>query len=356
MLTGHPRRAAFGGDGEFPARLDQGLTASKMLASILSVAHNVGYPTLVLLVMLESGGVPVPGETALITAGVVAGQHHLQIERVIALAAAAAIVGDNAGYLIGRKGGRWLLQRAGPFARHRARVLEAGEPFFARHGPKAVFIGRWILGLRTWASWLAGATRMPWPSFSLWNAAGGISWATTIGLVAYYAGQSATSTIALFGAMGLASALGVPALLLAGQRTRRHRLHQTSAPPRDASPSVPPSTRQRPQARGPGSTCRHIDIPASKPGSPKTFLNNPGISTASPVAISPQMTAIAAALGVRSQRSQTALPRSGPSSNYFGGWPDVLVHVITFTDRSASTGPQHYATPVHQKAEGRSER
>jgi membrane protein DedA with SNARE-associated domain len=132
-----------------------------MFASILSVAHNLGYPTLVLLVMLESSGVPLPGETALITAAVLASQHRLQIELVIALAAAAAIAGDNGGYLIGRKGGRWLLLRPGPFARHRARVLEVGEPFFARHGSKAVFLGRWILGLRTWASWLAGASHMP---------------------------------------------------------------------------------------------------------------------------------------------------------------------------------------------------
>src|ERR1700681_709922 len=121
-----------------------------MFASILSVAHNLGYPTLALLIMLESSGVPLPGETALITGAVLASQHRLQIALVIALAAAAAIVGDNAGYLIGRKGGRWLLQRPGPFAHHRARVLEVGEPFFARHGSKAVFLGRWILGLRTW--------------------------------------------------------------------------------------------------------------------------------------------------------------------------------------------------------------
>jgi membrane-associated protein len=152
-----------------------------MFASILSVAHNLGYPTLVLLIMFESSGVPLPGETALITAAVLASQHQLHIALVIALAAAAAITGDNVGYLIGRKGGRWLLRRPGPYAHHRARVLEIGEPFFARHGSKAVFLGRWILGLRTWASWLAGASRMPWRSFSRWNAAGGISWATTIG-------------------------------------------------------------------------------------------------------------------------------------------------------------------------------
>jgi membrane protein DedA with SNARE-associated domain len=200
-----------------------------MFASILSVAHNLGYPALVLLVMAESSGVPLPGETALITGAVLASQHRLQIALVIALAAAAAILGDNAGYLIGRKGGRWLLLRPGPFARHRARVLEVGEPFFARHGPKAVFLGRWILGLRTWASWLAGASHMPWRSFLIWNAAGGISWATTIGLVAYYAGHSATGTIATFGVAGLTSALAAPSVLLTRQRRRRR--HQAPAPP-----------------------------------------------------------------------------------------------------------------------------
>jgi membrane protein DedA with SNARE-associated domain len=122
-----------------------------------------------------------------------------------------------------------VLLRPGPFARHRARVLEVGEPFFARHGSKAVFLGRWILGVRTWASWLAGASHMPWRSFSLWNAAGGISWATTIGLVAYYAGQSATGTIALFGVAGLVGTLALPGVLLARQRRRRR--HQAPGPP-----------------------------------------------------------------------------------------------------------------------------
>ena len=98
---------------------------------------------------------------------------------MIALAAAAAIVGDNIGYLIGRKGGRWLLERPGALpAASACRCSPAGEPFFERHGPKAVFFGRFVLGLRVWASWLAGATRMPWRSFVLWNALGGICWAT----------------------------------------------------------------------------------------------------------------------------------------------------------------------------------
>src|ERR1700689_3113148 len=158
-----------------------------MLASILDASHLVksfGYPLLFVLVMSEAGGVPIPGETALIAAAVLASQGKLQIEIVILLAAGGAIVGDNIGYLIGRKGGRWLLERPGPFPRQRQEVLRVGEPFFDVHGPKAVFFGRFVLGLRVWASWLAGATRMRWRSFALWNALGGITWATAVGLFA----------------------------------------------------------------------------------------------------------------------------------------------------------------------------
>jgi membrane-associated protein len=151
--------------------------------------------------------VPIPGETALITAAVLASRGKLQIEWVIALAATAAIVGDNIGYLIGRKGGRWLLERPGRFHRQRLEVLRTGEPFFKRHGPKAVYFGRFVLGLRVWASWLAGATRMHWRSFVLWNALGGISWATGIGLLAYFLGSSAGNAIEAFGIYGLVAAL-----------------------------------------------------------------------------------------------------------------------------------------------------
>ena len=181
-----------------------------MLAVIINVKHLVevaGYPLLLVLVMSESSGVPVPGETALITAAVLASQGKLQIEFVIGLAAAGAIIGDNIGYLIGRRGGRWLLERPGFLHRQRLRVLEVGEPFFQKHGPKAVFFGRFVLGLRVWASWLAGATRMPWRSFLLWNALGGVTWAVAVGVIAYFLGHSAENAIETFGLYGLAAVL-----------------------------------------------------------------------------------------------------------------------------------------------------
>ena len=195
-----------------------------MLAAIIDVKHLVqvfGYPLLFLIVMSESGGLPVPGETGLITAAVLASQGKLKIELVIALAAAAAIVGDNIGYLIGRKGGRWLLERPGPFLRQRRQVLTTGQPFFERHGPQAVFFGRFVLGLRVWASWLAGATHMHWRSFVLWNALGGITWATGIGLIAYFLGHSASNAIEAFGLYGLAAVL--VAIVSALVVHRRHR-------------------------------------------------------------------------------------------------------------------------------------
>lgn len=198
-----------------------------MLAAIVNVKHLIeaaGYPLLFVLVMSESSGVPVPGETALITAAVLASQGKLQIELVIGLAAAAAIVGDNIGYVIGRKGGRWLLERPGFMYRQRVRVIEVGEPFFEQHGPKAVFFGRFILGLRVWASWLAGATRMPWPSFLLWNALGGICWAIAIGLIAYFLGHSAGNAIETFGLWGLAAAvLAIVSAIVLHRRQRRRQ-------------------------------------------------------------------------------------------------------------------------------------
>jgi len=101
-------------------------------------------------------------------------------------------------------------------------VLSTGEPFFERHGPKAVFFGRFLLGLRVWASWLAGATHMRWRSFVFWNAAGGICWATAVGLIAYFLGHAAGNAIQTFGLFGLAAVLVVVGgLLFAHIRHRR---------------------------------------------------------------------------------------------------------------------------------------
>jgi membrane-associated protein len=177
-----------------------------VFAAIVDVSH-VGYAALFALIAIESMGVPVPGETALVTGAILASNGKLSIELVIVLAAIAAILGDNVGYLIGRHGGRRLLTMNGPFQSTRVRVLRVGEPFFERHGPKAVFLGRFTAGLRIWAAWLAGATHMPWRSFLLFNALGGIVWATVIGVLAYLLGHAAERAVAVAGVVGLVGAV-----------------------------------------------------------------------------------------------------------------------------------------------------
>jgi membrane-associated protein len=213
-----------------------------MLAAIVNVSHLVevfGYPLLFVAVMAESSGVPIPGETALITAAVLASGGKLQIELVIAIAAIAAIVGDNIGYLIGRRGGRWLLERPGRFQDQRRQALQNGEVFFERHGPKAVFLGRFVLGLRVWASWLAGATHMRWRSFVFWNALGGICWATAIGLLAYFLGHAAGNAIEAFGIYGLAAVLIALAGGVVAHRRHRRRSASASGARADVAPSDP---------------------------------------------------------------------------------------------------------------------
>jgi membrane protein DedA with SNARE-associated domain len=193
-----------------------------VLASLLSIARDVGYPVLFALVAIETMGIPVPGETAIFTAGVLASRDELQIEVVIAVAALAAIIGDNIGFAIGRRLGRRLLLAPGPLERHRRRVIDVGEPFFERHGPKAVFLGRWITGLRITSAWLAGVNRMPWPTFLFWNALGGIFWAASVSLVAYYLGRGAERVINTAG-IGGAAVVIVGALIVWLVIRRRER-------------------------------------------------------------------------------------------------------------------------------------
>jgi membrane protein DedA with SNARE-associated domain len=167
-----------------------------------SLVGDYGLFLLFLLVAMESAGVPLPGETALVAAGVLAARGDMDIVAVIAVAATAAIVGDNIGYWVGRLGGRRLLQRWGPLERHASRVLPWSERFFERHGGKTIFFARFVAVLRVTAAWVAGISEMHWWLFFLWNAAGGIVWAVTVGLVAYYAGQAAADAIAHYGLIG----------------------------------------------------------------------------------------------------------------------------------------------------------
>jgi len=178
-----------------------------MLAALINVPAGVGYPVLFGFVAAESAGALVPGETALIVAAALAADGQLSLPLVIAIAAVAAIIGDNIGYQLGRRGLRRLLDRPGRWSGRRQEVIARGEAFFARHGSAAVFFGRWLPGLRVVASWLAGAEHMPWPRFLVWNALGGIAWAATIGGLAYALGRSVAGSLGVigFGALGVAA-------------------------------------------------------------------------------------------------------------------------------------------------------
>jgi undecaprenyl-diphosphatase len=198
------------------------------IAAIFSVPSHLGLVALALLVGAESTGLPVPGETALIAGGVLAKGGSLNIVAVIAVAAAAAIVGDNLGYLIGRIGGRRLLEAPGPLERHRHEVIRRGEPFFEKHGPKAVFLGRWVTGLRIAAAWLAGITHMRWTTFFFWNMLGGIAWATSVGLAAYLLGDAVKRIIEVGGLAAVAVIVLI--LLVAGYIAwRRHKARAPEA-------------------------------------------------------------------------------------------------------------------------------
>jgi membrane protein DedA with SNARE-associated domain len=196
-----------------------------VLASVIDdLLSNFGYLAVFALIGIESLGIPAPGETMLVTAAVYAGATgNLLIEGVIAAAIAGAIIGDNIGFAVGRKGGYRLLLRHGPKLRIRQSHLKVARYVFDRHGGKVVFFGRFVAILRTYAAFLAGVGQMDWRRFLAWNAAGGIVWATMFGLLGFY-GQKAFERLStpINVSLGVVGLCGVVAFtLLLRRRTER---------------------------------------------------------------------------------------------------------------------------------------
>jgi membrane protein DedA with SNARE-associated domain len=200
---------------------------------MLAVPSQLGYPVLFALIFGESAGLPLPGETALLTAGVLAGTGRLSLPLVIAVAVVAAVTGDTVGYWLGRRGGRAVLaHRRGPFAAFRQLALERGERFFERHGAKTVFLGRFVPGVRVVAAVLAGAGAMPWPRFAIYNLSGAFVWAATVASLASLVGPAVAAAMWIT-ALGAAVVGGLVALL----RSRRNTT--TDAPlPRGHAPGL----------------------------------------------------------------------------------------------------------------------
>jgi len=171
--------------------------------SFTSVSGTVGYPLLFLLVFGESAGLPIPGESSIMVASIAASTGSLSIVAVLLVAIAAAILGDNLGYVCGRAFGRriWTAGRIG--RRKREQWLDDVDDFLDDHGATAVIGARWLPVARFVVPWLAGMNRMPWRRFFICNAAGGIGWVVTVGMAAYIIGSTAKNAIVALGIVGL---------------------------------------------------------------------------------------------------------------------------------------------------------
>lgn len=167
------------------------VTPATFMSFVENLVETYGLIVVGGVILLESLGLPVPGETVLIIASIYAGTSHphLDIVEVILTAAGAGLVGQMIGYVIGHEFGYWLLLRYGPYVRITESRIKLGEYLFLRHGGKIVFVSRFVPVLRSIAGILAGANRMPWRQFLFANAVGALAWASFFGFAAYMLGH-----------------------------------------------------------------------------------------------------------------------------------------------------------------------
>ena len=157
---------------------------------ILSLIEQYGYLIVFLGVLLESSGVPIPGETILIASGALVQRGHLDLGDAILFGILGAVVGDQIGYWVGREGGRPFVLRWGRYLNITPERLKRTEEFFERHGGEAVFLARFVAGLRVFGALAAGISRMRWRTFFFYNALGGATWAMAVIMVGYLLGGS----------------------------------------------------------------------------------------------------------------------------------------------------------------------
>lgn len=192
-----------------------------------AIVDALGYPSAGLGILIESAGVPFPGEALLLAAAAWAAARHHSILLVILFAFLGATAGADIGYVLGYRGGRPFVERFGATFRIRPEHIARAELFFARHGDKAVLLARFVLGLRTWGSMLAGMARMPFWRFQAFSALGGLLWASGIGIAGYVLGSNLgllETIVRDIGVGGLVIlCLIVLVLLVAQQRAARQR-------------------------------------------------------------------------------------------------------------------------------------
>lgn len=192
---------------------------------VLDLFARYGYAVVFGGVFLENAGLPVPGETMLLAGAALAKFGGLSLPWVIATAVAAAVLGDNLGFLIGRHGGRGLAERHGwKIGLTRSRLAEF-DRFFERHGAKTVFIARFVTGLRVFGAILAGGSGLPWRRFLIYNAAGAVAWSVAVGVVGYVLAYSWETLERWIGRSGLILlvAIGTVTAVVALWRRRTYR-------------------------------------------------------------------------------------------------------------------------------------
>src|ERR1041385_1135831 len=184
-----------------------------------------GYWTIFFGVMLENAGLLVPGETILLVAGYFAASRpqHFNIFRVMITAATGAVIGDNIGFWIGHTLGRAFLLKVGRFVFLTPKRLEHMENYFKSHGNKTILVARFITGLRVFAAILAGASKMPWRVFVVYNIAGAVLWSIVITLLGYLFGQSLPLLVKWVGRSGTILLIAAVVIGIIVWRIRSHR-------------------------------------------------------------------------------------------------------------------------------------
>jgi membrane protein DedA with SNARE-associated domain len=198
------------------------MSGSQLQFDIRAIADAIGYPAAGLGILIESAGIPFPGETTLLAVAAYAALGHLDIRFVVAIAAMGALVGANLGYGVGYVGGRPFVERMGRFLHVGPGHFARSELFFARYGAVTVLFARFALGLRTWASVMAGMSHMPFWTFQLFSAIGGVAWAIVIGAIGYTLGSNWSVVQRVISYLGIGG-LVVVAVLIAGALLFRRR-------------------------------------------------------------------------------------------------------------------------------------
>ena len=205
--------------------------ASKPLPGVFhhfeGTLHHWGYLAVGLFLFLEDFGVPLPGETMLIAASLYAGAGHLNVWLVGLVGFAAAVLGDNVGYLIGRRGGRRLIERFGKYVFVTPARLDRAEAFFEKHGGKVVTVARFIEGLRQLNGVIAGTVEMPWRRFLFFNVIGAGLWVATWTSLGYLAGNHVETISRDFTYFAIGAA--VLFLLFVGWHLRQRRKHKRAS-------------------------------------------------------------------------------------------------------------------------------